>query len=708
MTIPQPFMTESGGQPTQQSLPFPVTRQFGQTSYSLKDVDFISVDDGWAVGEPHWDQSLRAYTGTILKTADGGLTWNPQTVDVAETLRNVDFIDGWNGWAVGDNGTILHTSDGGENWNRQSIDSQDYFRGVSFVSASEGWASSFHSNLYNPVLEEDVNWEGAIWHTEDGGNTWREQSLPAGASLMNRIKFLNAQEGWAVGIKYLGGTDPFEIQHSGVVYHTTNGGENWEELSIFDSLDLIFTAVDWSDSDHGWVAGFPKDSSIKGGCVFHTSDGGITWERQQPECDVFAPIWDMQFVDANRGYAVGFDYISAWGPPVYRTMDSGETWEKVKMEKHDSEGLFGLSIVGDQAIIVGENDYLARSNKPWETTDCGNYACLFTQSYLNPHYKFHDVFFADGQNGWAVGSKNYSPAMWGQVILHTADGGNNWEIQYEKAPLPILFSNDRLESVYFVDSQNGWASGTYASPYEPTNFLLHTTDGGKHWTVQGRELCSEGDYCKPEFSSVQFLDPLNGWALATNDIQPGKNTIALAHTLDGGEHWNWVDSELEGMLQIGFLQVQSMLSFPDAQHGWATGGRYDLISTADGGTTWTRQSLMCEGVECIVRVYAVSFFNERNGWVVGEELFHTTNGGQSWTQIAITAMGEAQDIQFASEEIGWLITDRGEIFYSSDSGARWDPVGQGGFPPLLGLYFINEGQGWIVGESGTILYVEGQ
>ncbi len=547
--IPTSFIypTEAGSPTALKSLPFPVVQQFEETSYSLKDVDFISANIGWAVGDPHWDQTLREYTGTVIKTIDGGLTWKPQKTDIVETLRNVDFVDETNGWAVGTNGTIIHTTDGGEHWIRQAVDSQDEFRGVSFISATEGWATSFHSTQYDPTFGTAVNWKGSVWHTEDGGESWQQQGLPENASLMNRIKFLDAQEGWAVGQKYMGEDEHQEIIQAGVVYHTADGGKTWEEL-YSPELNIIFTAVEWTDKSNGWVAGFPGNSGIEGGCVFHTRDGGKTWERQSPPCDVFAPLWDMQFADANRGYVVGFDYASP-NQPIYRTMDGGETWEEVLMDQREifnSPGIYSLSIVDDQVILVGDNDYLARSDRPWEKTDCADNTCLFTPTYLNPHFIFHDVFFPDDKNGWAVGSKNYSPGMWGQVILHTADGGGTWSEQYEMPPLPSSSSNDRLESVAFVDPLNGWAVGTYNYQMtSPKNFILHTADGGKTWESQGMEL---NPTYFPEFSSVRFLDRQNGWALASENFYTGSgiDNLGLAHTVDGGQHWTWVDTGLRG------------------------------------------------------------------------------------------------------------------------------------------------------------------
>ena len=43
-----------------------VVKQFEETSYYIKDIEFITTTVGWAVGYPHWDQATRTYTGTIV------------------------------------------------------------------------------------------------------------------------------------------------------------------------------------------------------------------------------------------------------------------------------------------------------------------------------------------------------------------------------------------------------------------------------------------------------------------------------------------------------------------------------------------------------------------------------------------------------------------------------------------------------------------
>lgn len=52
--------------------------------------------------------------GTILKTINAGLNWQSQVSGTANTLRDVYFLDLDNGYAVGEGGVILKTTTGGE------------------------------------------------------------------------------------------------------------------------------------------------------------------------------------------------------------------------------------------------------------------------------------------------------------------------------------------------------------------------------------------------------------------------------------------------------------------------------------------------------------------------------------------------------------------------------------------------------------------
>ena len=51
--------------------------------------------------------------GAILRSDDGGVSWQPQLSNSTFRLEDVFFTDAQRGWAVGANGTIVHTVTGG-------------------------------------------------------------------------------------------------------------------------------------------------------------------------------------------------------------------------------------------------------------------------------------------------------------------------------------------------------------------------------------------------------------------------------------------------------------------------------------------------------------------------------------------------------------------------------------------------------------------
>jgi photosystem II stability/assembly factor-like uncharacterized protein len=691
-------------------------KQFEETSYYLEDLAFVTPDVGWAVGQVHWDAARKQYVGTIVKTTDRGRTWAPQDAGVDESLRGLSFPDQNQGWAVGANGAIVHTADGGQHWTRQEVDTADSFRGVVFVDARNGWATSIKGVHRNEQTGEDNDWQGSVWHTGDGGQTWARQSLPESASLLNRIDFVDARHGWAVGLKR-SGEDYSGPQHSAVIYRTADGGLTWTEAYAPD-LAITLTGVDFVDADNGWAVGFITNSGIEGGAVFHTSDGGQTWERQ--DAGGFNRLLrDVQFVDRERGYIVGADYAGAWGPPVYRTLDGGKSWSEVRLPRHENDGLSAVAIVGDRLVAVGEHDYMVETDRAWADCapkptaepPCDDCACLLKASYINTHYRLQDVFFTDASHGWAVGSRSFGVSTAGQVILHTADGGATWDTQYEDAPpADSTWSIYRLDGVYFSDTQTGWAVGRseYFREDRPAHrgAILHTADGGKTWKQQGVELyqgVGEQTDRDREFFAVRFLDNRQGWALAESRYPD--HTVFLAHTTDAGEHWTWVDTGVEGPLGVGYESVMGKLDFTDAQHGWVAGGLGLVLRSEDGGATWTKQELDCGYPNCSFALYALDILNGSQGAIAGQRYAGTSNGGARWSMPDNPYHVDFFDVQLTGGQgpQGWMAGNHGVVLHTDDGGNSWNLVQAGLLDPLFGLHFIDAQHGWFVGDYGAIV-----
>jgi photosystem II stability/assembly factor-like uncharacterized protein len=658
-----------------------VTKQFEETSYYLNDVCFVNANTGWAVGDPHWDQSSKTYKGTLIKTVDGGDTWTPQDAGVSIIFKGVTFVDADNGWVVGENGTILHTSNGGLNWSQQPVATTDEFRGVAFTDTNNGWATSI------AIIGQDWTgqsvWEGSVWHTSNGGISWNQQTLPANVGIVNRIAFIDANNGWIAGFENIGEISDPEI--NGAIYHTDDGGSTWTK-QYSSNRQLVFTGIDFVDSNNGWAVCFKASSTESGTFIYHTSDGGVTWNPQGPD-GAFLVFWDVDFIDTQKGCAVGF----VLGMPIiYRTIDGGVTWQEADIPIQD-DLLYGVAALEDKVLAMGSHDYLCIISTPWSADP------LLEDSYLNTHYSFKDITFIDENLGWVVGQRTYKPGFWGQTIMQTSDGGTTWETQYEHAPDLNHMANywHRLDTIKFVDSSHGWVTG-YSDNYESA--ILYTSDGGLTWDEQGSALF---DNWNLEFVASHFFDTQNGWALVDRKF-PSSN-LHFAKTLDGGITWEWVDTGIEGSINIGYQGILGDMIFTDTLQGWAVGSHDIVIHTEDGGITWSEQSLPYP--EGIGRLQAVDFINNQDGWIGGANLNVTSDGGATWSVVDTDMPGDICDIKFFNSQNGWLVGDYGAIMHTIDGLNSGTMISSGTNSSLKAMTFITPLKGWAAGDQGTILSI---
>ena len=181
-------------------------------------------------------------------------------------------------------------------------------------------------------------------------------------------------------------------------------------------------------------------------------------------------------------------------------------------------------------------------------------------------------------------------------------------------------STASLRGLAVVSRTTSWASGT-AGTY------LRTT-GGATWTsatVPGAESL--------DFRDVHAVDARTAWLLASG---PGDKS-RIYKTSDAGAHWTLQFTNPDA---AGFLDA---IAFWDAGHGMALGdpvdGRFVILSTADGGAHWQKQTapeaLPKEGAfaasgTCLIVTGA------HGAWfgTGGARIFHSTDRGRTWTVTA--------------------------------------------------------------------------
>jgi photosystem II stability/assembly factor-like uncharacterized protein len=125
-----------------------------------------------------------------------------------------------------------------------------------------------------------------------------------------------------------------------------------------------------------------------------------------------------------------------------------------------------------------------------------------------------------------------------------------------------------------------------------------------------------------------------------------------------------------------------------------------IISTADGGTTWSMQYIG-DGVH----LWDVCFSDDMNGTAVGgyAKIFRTIDGGATWTPQTSGTTGTFWAVSFASAMTGNIVGSGGTILRTVDGGANWTPQVSGTTADLLDVSFTDAENGTAVGDNGTIL-----
>lgn len=147
------------------------------------------------------------------------------------------------------------------------------------------------------------------------------------------------------------------------------------------------------------------------GHVVVSTDGGATW-KQSP-VPVSSDLTAVRFADEREGWATGHDGV------ILHTPDGGDRWEVQLTGRKANELLVAAAErrVAAEPASDSARAFLAEAQRFRE------------QGADKP---FLDVWFADRENGFAVGAYN--------LVFRTTDGGRTWEPWFDRTDNPKLFN----------------------------------------------------------------------------------------------------------------------------------------------------------------------------------------------------------------------------------------------------------------------------
>ncbi len=326
---------------------------------------------------------------------------------------------------------------------------------------------------------------------------------------------------------------------------------------------------------------------------------------------------------------------------------------------------------------------------------------------------FDSIYFLDDVHGWVAGAS---------TLYKTINAGETWRQVEIKVP-----QQARISDIFFVNASLGWvvAQKCKSSEWceEDYLWLMHTGNGGETWQLQyeGNGLVE---------SRINFTDEQDGWLIGTKYNWVSRFTPLVLHTSDGGQHWKDVSAGLS--LIIAEDKDIAHNAINDGAVGIVSEsplevtvltGRRKILRTVDGGQSWRQIGFVHNefeqtrisrfGVNGGRHFIAGGAFSEEGVW--GVLAFEQETG--SWVRHELDGVYFADAVFLLKNQVlacGSIPNDKdtrgrrqqrdGVILYSSESGQSWVTIYRSPqVKSINALASVSSNQIWAVGDDGLIL-----
>lgn len=273
-------------------------------------------------------------------------------------------------------------------------------------------------------------------------------------------------------------------------------------------------------------------------------------------------------------------------------------------------------------------------------------------------YRFEDGSFINPMQGWIV---NPAGETW-----RTTDGGESWELRSDVGP------DNYLRSTVFVSETKGWVGVLYG-PLK----LFETLDAGTTMTDVTSRIAPDigGGICGLYAVDADTVYGVGQWS----------GPAYVIKTTDGGVTWQATNlpSSLAGsLIDVHFFDGLRGLAV-GGTNATDAGGRAVVLGTEDGGATWERRFVSEDTGNDAEWGWKISFPTPDIGYISVEydgsgstgKVLKTTDGGQTWEEIAVPGGQSMQGIGFLTPTRGWT-SGRGAVTTTANGGDTWGSSSQ--------------------------------
>lgn len=479
---------------------------------------------------------------------------------------------------------------------------------------------------------------GLVLLTTDGGENWTDISGNLPGERIADIAFGAANELW-VGTVNNG---------NGRLYHTRNLGVSWEKVDLGQraATDILSLFVDREDKKVVYVGLSDSNNEVFNGTLddylFKTIDGGDSWSSLH-----LPGLMDtmINVIGAAPGDSV---FYVGTGGYVYKSLDGGKTWTWISLPGHNGEVSDIAVDSRDHAIV-----YIPRrSHGIAKSMDAGESWAILDRGLHNTHVSLLAMPNTPGTKTL------YASTVSGEGTFKTTNRGQSWR--------------------NVTGDMHPWADELVVSPHSPESVwevadvgnVYVSENGGKKWNAI---VTTTGASTGFRFGSVY------AFASAPSDqtiMYALKNGFGIFKSTNNGMVWRFLHhSEIDYTYSLAVHPQNPNVVYsgysPKPFQDWAM-----IRRTRDGGDTWDT-SLKIPGSKGITSV-AIDPGNPATIYAgstgEGGELWVSRNAGDSWSKLneyfTFTNI-HAMAVHPSKPDVAYAGVWGGGTYSTADGGKTW-------------------------------------
>ena len=555
--------------------------------------------------------------GGVWKSIDAGSTWSPR-FDAQPTLSAGDI----------------------------AIDPKN--TNVLYVATSDpfGYGVPFWGGTYSV----------GVMKSTDGGNTWTPTGFTWTVAQNRTIRRLVMHP-----------TDPKILlaATSAGLYRTDDAGATWKQILPASTYDVEFQANDGSiayatttqvlKSTNAGASFSPLSATCSGarynveiaasnpkvlytlcanGTVQKSTDAGATWTVVTAPGALLYGYYDnilaVSPIDEKIVYVAGFN--------IKRSTDGGSTWSAVPVAGHPDNHVIKFAPGSSTTLYSGNDGGIFRSTNSGATWTSLNKGLAITQFYR-------------------LGVSKTNPNI---MVAGAQDNGN---IKYNGGAFSNITNADGMQG--FID----WSNANVIYAGTQNGAFYRSTNGGASFTPINTPAAS-GAWLSP-----WCQDPVTAKTIYAA-------TDKVYRSLNQGTNWVDISGPLPGISVFTVLKVAP--SNPKVIYA-GSGNKLYRTTTGGGAGTWKDITAGLPVAGNFLTQVAISNADPNiayatfSGYVAGEKVYRTVNGGSTWTNFSGTLPNMPVDTivyQTSANHAVYIGTDAG-VYYRNDALSDWVPYKYG-------------------------------